>query len=532
MKPKNNQSVRLSKLTIISEHKYLPVYLKTEIHKQRPGTLIHIYNWEEFIEEYLFNRKLPLGTILVTLFEQFDGSFSKSLYSFQQKNINENYERFIPPLDFLRTLALKRVNNEDIKELIPRILFTHIIDISNGLLANYINNPNLHFLQIPTTIENIIDKLENLPETDFHSPNKIRNESSSFLLEALQPHEKFKKSTECGPYNDFDTKVFKLLLADDRLGRPGMAKAFEELINQVEVVKDFKVSFQVFGETIADNVFKRILTGTYDLLILDKQFGVGEIDGETILQKIRNADPVQPVIIFTGKYADDIEKASRYGTQFDAAYFEKNKLLANKKLNKTNLSIFVNLMIERIQSVRNSHIIMQSKKGDLKLVDGFKSYEVMRWWTQRKIKEALLSNQKYSIVFVSLKSFTDFSDLIKRLKEFFSKFPEHIKDLFMKIPPQVGFGDFQRSCILLLLPFIERSDIFRTFKEFDNIIYNDKDESRKCFIYLPDDFPLELKYGIPDLEPDNIIYAFEYVMNTGQLINKRFLVGSNNFIHI
>jgi len=523
--------VKLSRLSIIAEHKTFALYLKDALSQKRGRAKFEVFNWEQFAEAYLSTGELPFGVILVNLFEKFNQSHSRTLLSFRESKTSELFERSYPPLDFLRMFAHLSLRSSPQKMgPLPKLLFLHVAVVSKQVLSAYLEKPEDHFLQIPVSVEGLLTKLEHLPESKFI--DGVYTQTEPFLLEALQPHGPFEGKYEGLEGPKAASEVFNVLLADDRLGRPSMAFALGELINQVDIVRESRLSFRVFGETSAAKVYSRILTGIYDLLILDKQFATREKDGEAILKEIRRVDPVEPIIVFTGKYADNIEKASQYGTQFGAAYFEKGKLLTKSgEVDKRNLHLLVNLIIDRIQSVRSPHVFSESKNGKLSQVNNLYTYEVMRWWAQRSIKEALSGNQGYCAVFVSNNSNFDVSFLSNRLLEFLT--PYKMKG--GKLNPPVGFGDFHRSCLLLILPFYEKGEIFRRFREFDQIVYGTGSESRKCFIFLPDDLPKRLKIKISTSsapEPNDVHDAIEYVMSIGRLINKSMLAGPNNFIHI
>jgi len=207
----------------------------------------------------------------------------------------------------------------------------------------------------------------------------------------------------------FNKHNYRILLVDDRLGNAASSGFFQYKLNRtisLERAKiqkrygDIEIKLSVLPEESIVDLEYRLKSEPFDLILLDLNFQhnvlclqqlcnkvPGLCEGEWsegcriceqvysqakkdderitpdkvydelgaywLKYKIRKFNPAIPVVIFTSKYRDAIEMASKYGLQdgFEADYYEKTKLAANESVKEDEA--FCNLLFKIIDRIRN-----------------------------------------------------------------------------------------------------------------------------------------------------------------------------------
>jgi len=537
--------MKISKLFIISTNQSFGSAIESSLARIKPAAKIIKLTWEELENNYISKHINPNGMILMNLFEKFNETFCFSYSKFcSTSRITENDEQVLPPLNFLRSWALLENDSENFNNILPRFLFLAISDSCSHILSKYIYKPKEYILKIPFSIDAIIDKLETLKPVKF-KPDLIDG-SLTLLKDVLKPHGSeiiLKEPKE----TTTSERVYNILLADDHMGRSALAYSFQRLLNNFEIVKEGGYYFNVYGEKSASMVLQRVITEPFDLIILDKQFTAQQLDGDVILSNIRAVDPVQPIIIFTGKYRNNLEASSRYGTQFDAAYFEKNKLLSNNKINNENLHSLVDLIIDRILSVRNRNCIFEEdttlvieKNGEKNIF----SYEVLRWWLLRSVKEMFFGRINYCFIFLRFRNDSQLHINYKDVKIFLNKLSNFILEAssgsICKNDIKIGYGDLERSCITLIVPKYTKNDLIDIITEFEKEFFQNNNYSynvSKSLIFFPEDLPCSLikkpkTQDDHEIERERVQDSLNYILKVGRLVGRETLVGINEILYL
>lgn len=277
--------------------------------------------------------------------------------------------------------------------------------------------------------------------------------------------------------NNFQNKNYNILLVDDRLGNLTSAGYLQYKLNKVieDKYEKFKLKYGEFGVNITinpENKLKklefRLKSEPFDLILLDLNFQneincaehtrcteprndqkscfyckeisgflpdekpkyfYNELGAYWLRYKIRPFNPGIPVIIFTSKFKNDIDMASKYGIyEFNAAYFEKSRLLnpdgngENKKDGFFQLSEKILEGIRRYEQAFKDKIEISDNRVEAELSAKNRDYMQTRLWrvhtecinTELKAKspfqkafsdQSYSNSNKYAVVFI------DFDDM-------------------------------------------------------------------------------------------------------------------------
>lgn len=207
----------------------------------------------------------------------------------------------------------------------------------------------------------------------------------------------------------FSKQNYHILLVDDRLGNASSSGFFQYKLNKAfslergkiqERYGEIDLKFSVVPEESIVNLEYRLKSEPFDLILLDLNFqhnvlclqqscnrvpkqGEGErsegcliceqvysqakkdddritpdkvydeLGAYWLKYKIRQFNPAIPVVIFTSKYRDAIEMASKYGLQdgFAADYYEKTRLAVDDPVKEKEA--FSDLLFKIIDRIRN-----------------------------------------------------------------------------------------------------------------------------------------------------------------------------------
>lgn len=339
----------------------------------------------------------------------------------------------------------------------------------------------------------------------------------------------------------FQKKEYNVLLIDDHLGNLTSAGFLQYKLN--ESLKENKIKIEEFygeseikiiisSEKSLDNFEYRLKSEPVDLILLDLNFQhvinclklkcreiernskcyyceeisniikdkVGEHSGITpediykelgaywLLYKIRPFNPAIPVIIFTSKFENNIEMASKYGLYgYDADYYEKSKLLPdNNSVNVKNafksllykilngIKRFENTFQDRIEvSETREEAILHSKNRDYMQT---RLWSVLAEWFLRE-KESKETSNRFAVAFIDLDGMKVVNDklgitktniIIKNFTEMISEFiDKNWKDIVDKDYQWVPFyrpvtGRYFRERgdeLLIIFPVIKDKEI-------------------------------------------------------------------------
>ncbi len=523
------------KISIISNHTKFSENLENKIQKSIKDVEISKFSWNSFEEKYLSYSDLPKGVIIANLFENFNDSFSDffNILQIEKTKITNHQNESFPPLNFIRSYAfIKKSYDQEHYYKLPKVMFLSINDISNKYLSFYINSINNHLLTLPFTINKLIKDLEKSQILSF--TENVCEDGKRFLIRALKPHGQTDEQDNESIIKYY--RSFIILLADDHLGRSDISKALQEVINSSKIIQNSKIEFKILGETDAGRTLDRYKKEPYDLIILDKQFTNQTIQGDEILAEIRKFDLVQPILILTGKHQNHIEMSSRYGTNYNASYFEKSRLVtAEGTLNFEALEVFIKLILEQLNKIINPSSLIEFANG-FEVYNDLFSYNIMSWWILQTVKDYFVSKSNYSYIFIKPQESYKLTDEYNAYKKFLIRLKEVINKSLISESNQnniiMGFGDSNNSSFLLIVPNHSKKNILDLFlnESKNNHLLEIKDYILSIVV-IPDDLPYQLRRNASSIVDLTLLEICQFIKKMGAIFHTKSDLGINEFFY-